>query len=132
MHCLVNAARERYGLPSLSVSAPLQGSAVEKGHDLIRCNEFSHQACSREFTFWIRQSGYMSAPCWRVGENLAWGVDGQGTVGSVFRAWMRSPSHRENILGAFEETGIELRVGALGGLAGVHLWIQHFGSHCGA
>ncbi|HEY6730315.1 MAG TPA: CAP domain-containing protein [Solirubrobacterales bacterium] len=130
MLCLVNEARGRYGLATLSPSAPLRESAVEKGWDLIRCNEFSHTACGREFTFWIKESGYTAAECWRVGENLAWGVDGQGTVGSIFRAWMRSPAHRENILGDFEETGIDLRVDELGGLTGVHIWTQHFGSHC--
>jgi uncharacterized protein YkwD len=130
MLCLVNEAREQYGLPPLTPSPLLQQSAVEKGRDLIRCNEFSHTACGREFSFWIRETGYMSADCWRVGENLAWGVDEQGTVGSIFRAWMRSPTHRENVLGDFEETGIDLRVGQLGGLTGVHVWAQHFGSHC--
>jgi uncharacterized protein YkwD len=132
MLCLIGEARERYGLSPLAQSATLDGSAIEKSGDLLRCNEFSHTACGREFSFWIRESGYMSAECWRVGENLAWGVDGQGTVASIFRAWMRSDAHRENILGDFEETGIDLQVGQLGGLTGVHLWTQHFGSHCGA
>lgn len=132
MLCLIGEARERYGLPPLAQSTPLRQSAVEKGGDLLRCNEFSHTACGREFSYWIRESGYMSAECWRVGENLAWGVDGQGTVTSIFRAWMRSDTHRENILGDFEETGIDLRVDKLGGLTGVHLWTQHFGSHCGS
>lgn len=132
MLCLVSDARERYGLPPLTPSTALGQSAVEKGGDILRCNEFSHTACGREFSFWIRESGYMSAECWRVGENLAWGVDGQGTVEAIFRAWMRSATHRENILGDFEETGIDLRVGQLGGLTGVHLWTQHFGSHCGS
>lgn len=130
MLCLIAKARERYGLPPLAQSQSLRQSAVEKIGDLLRCNEFSHTACGREFSFWIKESGYMSAECWRVGENLAWGVDGQGTVASIFRAWMRSDAHRENILGDFEETGIDLRVGQLGGLNGVHLWTQHFGSHC--
>lgn len=132
MLCLVGEARQRYGLPPLTPSTTLRQTAVEKGADLLRCNEFSHTACGREFSFWIRESGYMSAECWRVGENLAWGVDEQGTVASIFRAWMRSDSHRANILGNFEETGIDLRVGQLGGLTGVHLWTQHFGSHCGS
>jgi uncharacterized protein YkwD len=132
MLCLIGDARERYGLTPLTVSATLDGSAIEKSRDLLRCNEFSHTACGREFSFWIEESGYMSAECWRVGENLAWGVDGQGTVASIFRAWMRSDTHRENILGDFEETGIDLHVGELGGLNGVHLWTQHFGSHCEA
>lgn len=131
MLCLIGDARQRYGLPPLTQSTTLDESAIEKSNDLLRCNEFSHTACGREFTFWIRESGYMDAECWRVGENLAWGVDEQGTVASIFRAWMRSDAHRENILGDFEETGIDLRVGQLGGLTGVHLWTQHFGSHCG-
>ena len=130
MLCLVGEARERYGLPPLAGSETLRQTAVEKGGDLLRCNEFSHTACGRAFTYWIEESGYMSADCWRVGENLAWGVDEEGTVGSIFRAWMRSPAHRANILGDFEETGVDLRVGQLGGLTGVHLWTQHFGSHC--
>jgi uncharacterized protein YkwD len=131
MLCLIGEVRERYGLPPLAQSTTLDGSAIAKSRDLLRCDEFSHTACGKEFAFRIRESGYMSAECWRVGENLAWGVDGQGTVASIFRAWMRSPTHRENILGDFEETGIDLRVGQLGGLNGVHLWTQHFGSHCG-
>lgn len=132
MRCLVDEAREKRGLPALVASPALTGSAVDKGLDLIRCNEFSHTACGREFHYWIEQAGYLSAECWHVGENLAWGVDRQGTVGSVFRAWMHSPSHRENILGDFEEIGIDLRVGELGGLVGVRVWVQHFGSHCGS
>lgn len=132
MLCLIDETRARYGLLSLAQSPVLRQSAVEKGADLLRCNEFSHTACGRGFSFWIDETGYMSAECWRVGENLAWGVDEEGTVGSIFRAWMRSPAHRENILGDFEETGIDLRVGGLGGLTGVHIWTQHFGSHCGS
>jgi uncharacterized protein YkwD len=130
MLCLVNDVRERYGLAPLTASQPLHQSAVEKGGDLISCNEFSHTACGREFAHWIRETGYTAAECWRVGENLAWGVDEQGTVAAIFRAWMRSPTHRENILGDFGEIGIDLRVGPLGGLSGVHIWTQHFGSHC--
>lgn len=132
MLCLVDEARAQRGLPPLSPSTALRQSAVEKGADLLRCNEFSHTACGREFSFWMREGGYMSAECWRVGENLAWGVDEAGTVVSIFRAWMRSDTHRANLLGDFEETGIDLRVGPLGGLTGVHLWTQHFGSHCEA
>jgi uncharacterized protein YkwD len=130
MLCLVGEARERYGLPPLTPSETLRETAVEKGGDLLRCNEFSHTACGRPFTYWIEDSGYTSVECWRVGENLAWGVGEEGTVSSIFRAWMRSPAHRANILGDFEETGIDLRVGQLGGLTGVHLWTQHFGTHC--
>ena len=132
MLCLIGEAREHNGLAPLAPSETLKQTAVEKGADLLTCNEFSHTACGREFSYWIQESGYMSAECWRVGENLAWGVEDEGTVGSIFLAWMHSPTHRANILGDFEETGIDLRVGQLGGLTGVHLWTEHFGSHCGA
>jgi uncharacterized protein YkwD len=130
MLCLVNETRGKYGLPPLAESPPLRQSVIEKGRDLIDCNEFSHTACGREFSYWIRQTGYLAGECWRTGENLAWGVEEQGTVEAILRAWMRSPGHRENILGDFGEIGIDLRVGALGGLSGVHIWVQHFGSHC--
>jgi uncharacterized protein YkwD len=132
MLCLVNQARGSADLPPLGQSQQLRASAADKGADLLRCDEFSHTACGRTFYYWIGETGYMSAPCWRVGENLAWGVEREGTVGSIFRAWMRSPTHRANILGNFEETGIQLRIGTLGGLLGVHLWTEHFGSHCGS
>jgi len=130
MLCLVNETRARWGLPSLAESSLLRQSAAEKSGDLIGCNEFSHTACGREFSHWIRETGYMSPDCWRVGENLAWGVAQQATVGSIFNAWMHSTTHRENILGDFEEIGIDLLVGKMGGLTGVHIWTQHFGSHC--
>jgi uncharacterized protein YkwD len=132
MLCRVNEVRGQYGLPALTESQPLRQSALDKGGDLLDCNEFSHSACGREFSYWIRESGYLTSECWRTGENLAWGVDASGTVDSILRAWMHSPTHRENILGDFEETGLDLRVGTLGGLTGVHLWVQHFGSHCGS
>ena len=132
MLCLVNQARARFELPPLSESPQLRDSAVDKAADLLGCDEFSHTACGRPFYYWFDETGYMSTPCWRVGENLAWGVEEEGTVGAIFRAWMHSPTHRANILGSFDETGIELRVGSLGGLSGVHLWAEHFGSHCGS
>ena len=80
----------------------------------------------------MRADGYLSSQCWRAGENLAWGAEQLGSVRSIFRAWMRSPEHRENILGEFTQIGIDLRTGTLEGLAGTHVWTQHFGSHCEA
>lgn len=130
MLCMTNHARARLGLPPLEESAPLVASATEKGGDILRCDSFSHYACGREFNYWIRASGYLSTQCWRVGENLAWGVRSQGTVGAIFRAWMRSPAHRANLLGSYTEIGINLTTGTLEGDRGVRLWTQHFGTHC--
>jgi uncharacterized protein YkwD len=131
MECMIDFARRQIGLGGLAPVEVLQQSALEKSADILRCDSFSHFACGREFGYWIEASGYTSTPCWRIGENLAWGTGEYGTVRSIFLAWMRSPSHRENILGDYEETGISLRVGTLAGEPSTRVWAQHFGSHCG-
>jgi uncharacterized protein YkwD len=130
MRCMTDFARAQAGLGSLAPVAALDQSASDKAADILRCDSFSHFACGREFTYWMRETGYMSAPCWRVGENLAWGTDELGSVRSVFEAWMRSPGHRANILGDFTEIGIDVRSGALEGRTSTRVWAQHFGSHC--
>jgi uncharacterized protein YkwD len=131
MLCMTNFARESFGENGLEENVTLEQSARDKTHDIIRCDSFSHYACGREFTYWMRAGGYLSTQCWKAGENLAWGADDFGTVKSIFRAWMRSPTHRENILGGqFTQIGIDLQTGTLEGLAGTHVWTQHFGSHC--
>jgi uncharacterized protein YkwD len=132
MLCLTNLARAGVGEPPLERSADLAGSAEEKADDLLACDEFSHYACDREFTYWIREVGYLSADCWRVGENLAWGIGEYGSVRAIFGAWMHSPEHRKNILGDYRQIGIDLEVGSLGSLRGAHVWTQHFGTHCEA
>lgn len=130
MLCMANFARDQLGQAPLEATAALEGSAREKARDILRCDSFSHYACGREFSYWIRASGYLSSPCWRAGENLAWGTGSMGSVRSIFRAWLRSPEHRENILGEYSQTGIDLVTGTLGGIGGTRIWTEHFGSHC--
>jgi len=132
MRCMTDFARTRAGLGPLADSAQLDLSAEDKGTDVLQCDSFSHTACGREFTYWMQQSGYLSEACWHVGENLAWGVGAYGTVRSIFRAWMRSPEHRRNILGDYEAVGLDRQVGELEGQADTVVWTAHFGSHCGA
>lgn len=131
MRCMTDFARARAGLEPLADSAQLDLSATDKGTDVLQCDSFSHTACGREFTYWMRQTGYMSEACWRVGENLAWGVGAYGTVRSIFQAWMRSPEHRQNILGDYEALGLNRQLGELEGQANTVVWTAHFGSHCG-
>ncbi len=132
MRCMIAYARTATGLTGLADDEALEQSAADKANDVIRCDDFSHYACGRDFTHWMREAGYMSSACWRVGENLAWGVGTYGTVRSIFRAWMNSPGHRQNILGDYTQTGISLQVGTLAGEPGTHIWAQHFGTHCDA
>jgi uncharacterized protein YkwD len=130
MRCMVEFARRQAGLGELTDSEALDLSAGEKAGDIFGCDSFSHFACGREFSYWIRETGYMSTPCWHVGENLAWGTGEYGTVRSIFQALMRSPDHRKNILGDYRELGLSVKVGTLGGQAGTRVWTQHFGTQC--
>jgi len=130
MRCMTNFARARAGLRPLGSPRGLAGAAAAKAGDILGCDEFSHEACGREFTFWMERAGYLDASCWRAGENIAWGTGRLGTVRSIFDAWMHSPGHRENILGSYSQIGIGLEVGSLDGYEGAAVWIQEFGSHC--
>jgi uncharacterized protein YkwD len=125
MLCLVNHARTERGLPPLAPVRSLIKAADHKSKDILRCDEFSHEACDREFTHWMSQFGYESCS---AGENIAWGSGGLGTPAAIFKAWMKSPGHRENILGPYEDTGIGLQSGKLEGYGGAHVWTQEFGS----
>ena len=130
MLCLTNYARGQVAEPQLEEAAALEESAREKAQDIFRCDSFSHYACGREFSFWIREAGYLSSECWRVGENLAWGTGEYGTVRSIFRAGLNTPEHREHSVGNDRQIGIDLKTGSLAGKPDTHVWTQHFGSHC--
>lgn len=130
MLCMTNFARANAGLPALAEAAELDSSAADKAEDVLECNDFSHFACGREFTYWIRAAGYIGEGCWHAGENLAWGTGELGSVRAIFRAWMRSPTHRQNIFGDYSQVGIGVLSGNLEGSASAQVWASHFGSHC--
>ncbi|HVW47934.1 MAG TPA: CAP domain-containing protein [Solirubrobacterales bacterium] len=132
MLCLTDYARRHDGLGRLGDAADLDRSAGKKSGDIIRCDNFSHEACGRRFTYWMQRSGYLAARCWRAGENIAWGTGSYATVRSIFLAWLHSPEHRANLLGRYSSIGIALRIGGLEGHREAHVWTQDFGSHCGA
>ena len=125
MLCLVNQARRQRGLTPFAAPASLARAAGRKSGDILRCDEFSHEACGREFTYWIERFGYRFCS---AGENIAYGGGGFATPRSIFSLWMHSSGHRRNILGAYEDIGIGLQVGALEGEGGAHVWTQEFGS----
>jgi uncharacterized protein YkwD len=127
MLCLVDNARRARGLPVLVADDALARAADHKSADILRCDEFSHEACGREFAYWIERLGFGGCAS---AENIAWGSGRLGGARSIFHSWMRSPDHRENILGPYEEIGIGLRGGRLDGYAGAHVWTQDFGGAC--
>lgn len=125
--CLVNQARKQRGLDPFATPPSLARSAARKSADILRCDEFSHEACGREFTYWIKRSGYGGCG-W--GENIAYGSGSFATPKSIFRSWMNSSGHRRNILGSYDDIGIGLQVGELEGEGGAHVWTQQFGRDC--
>jgi uncharacterized protein YkwD len=127
MLCLVNQVRTNRGLEPLIAPSSLARSAARKSADILRCDQFSHEACGREFTYWIERSGYGGCG-W--GENIAYGTGSFATPRSIFRGWMNSSGHRRNILGSYDDIGIGLQVGNLDGQGGAHVWTQQFGSRC--
>lgn len=127
MLCLVNRAREGRGLEPLAAPASLARAAARKSADILRCDEFSHEACGREFTYWSERVGYRGC---REGENIAYGSGAYAPPGSIFQMWMRSSGHRRNILGPYDDVGIGLQIGKLEGNGGAHVWTQEFGQRC--
>ena len=131
MRCMTNYARRHARRGRLLDSSKLDASARMKSRDIVRCDSFSHYACGRDFTYWMKRVGYLRASCWRAGENIAWGSGSYGSVRSIFGAWMHSGPHRENILSpGYESFGVGLDVGGLGRYRDAHVWVQHFGEHC--
>ncbi|HST69598.1 MAG TPA: CAP domain-containing protein [Solirubrobacterales bacterium] len=127
MLCLVNQARRQRGLAPFAAPGSLAQAAARKSADILRCDQFSHEACGREFTYWIERTGYGGCG-WA--ENIAYGTGSFATPRSIFRGWMNSSGHRRNILGSYDDIGIGLQVGNLAGTGGAHVWTQQFGSRC--
>lgn len=130
MRCLINYARARSGLKRLKKSAQLNRSAKNKSRDIMRCGAFDHNACGRDFTFWMKRVGY-ARRCWAGAENIAWGQYRLGSPRKIFVAWLRSPGHRANMLSrGFNAFGVGLRSGKFQGHRGARVWTTHFGRRC--
>ncbi len=110
MLCLVNRARERFGLPRLRSNRDLRRSAIGHSNDMVRHHHFSHSG-SRGSTLLGRvgRTGYLTgAGFYFVGENIGGGPGRRyGSAIQVFRSWMHSPPHRANILDRrFRDAGV--------------------------
>ena len=129
MKCLINYARSHAGAGHVSSDNSLEKAAGRKAGDVMQCG-FSHTACGRPADIYARRYGYMSAPSWSWGENLAWGRGGLGTARSILKAWLNSPPHRETMLnGSFEHFGLGLKRGSFSGHANAAVWVLELGCH---
>jgi uncharacterized protein YkwD len=124
---LTNSDRAKENLGTLSTSALLIEAAKRKAEDMSKYSYFAHNS-PRGITpwHWFDEVGYTFV---YAGENLA--VDFNETA-AVERAWMRSPTHRENILNKnFTEIGIATADGVLDGKPTIFV-VQMFGKPAAA
>ena len=125
---LTNEQREENGLKPLKYNDQLSQAAKEKAQDMIAKNYWAHFAPDGSTTPWsfILKSGYKYE---YAGENLAKNFmfsDG------VVTAWMKSPSHRENMLRPeYTDVGYAIANGSLNGEE-TTLVVQMFGKPLGS
>jgi uncharacterized protein YkwD len=100
----INSVRAKAGCGPLTLSKPLMAVAEGHARNMAEDDFFGHRdRGGKGFPARIRAQGY------RLGlaaENIA---AGQTTPEQVVQSWVKSPSHRRNILNCrFRETGIAL------------------------
>ncbi len=119
---LTNQERAKKGLPELKLNSVLSASAQAKAADMFAKNYWAHNAPDGTNPwFFFKQAGYQYQV---AGENLA--KDFYDTE-SMVTAWMKSPTHRDNILHTkYQEIGIAVVNGRLSGMD-TTLVVQHFG-----
>ena len=108
--CLVNAERAARGLVPVRRAAALEVAAQRHAADMVTRRYFAHVSPSGgTVDTRARRAGYLTAPCWAVGEDLGWAAPEAASAEAVVAAWMASPKHRSVILDVeFRDAGIGL------------------------
>jgi len=113
----INQVRAQNHLPALKGASLLTTAATKHANNLAIVGAFRHEFRKNgswvTFGTWIRW--YWPGPgysAWTAGENLAWGAPDISPAQTV-TAWMNSPGHRANLLGAWTSVGVSIvHVGA--------------------
>ena len=108
--CLVNGERAARGLVAVERDDALGTAARRHAADMVARRYFAHVSpTGGTVDKRARRAGYLTAPCWVVGEDLGWAPGDAATPQAVVDAWMDSPSHRAVILDpSFRDVGIGL------------------------
>jgi len=120
---LTNTARVEDNLPDLTVSPVLTEGAQDKANDMAAKGYFSHITPSGQLPwYWFKLVGYNYE---YAGENLAVNfTDSQ----ALMTAWLNSPAHRANILGAnYTQIGMGMATGTYQGQSAIFV-VQFFGT----
>ena len=120
---LTNIERQKLGLAPLKLNSTLTESARLKAEDMFANDYWAHTSPAGKSPWdFFKAVGYNYSV---AGENLA--KDFYDTE-SMMRAWMKSPTHKANIVnGKYREIGIGVVNGILGGLK-TTLVVEHFAS----
>lgn len=120
---LSNKIREVKEIAPLTWNEKLAKAARQKAQDLSDNNYFSHTSpAGKNFSRWISEANYDYQI---IGENLAAGFT---TNREVMKAWMDSPSHKENIMNTkYREVGVAVLEGELNGVKQIII-VQIFGT----
>ena len=113
---LVNDYRSQQGLPGL---VALDESSVQAaGHNdhMIETKEVCHENFARRY-----QALVSSVQAKAVSENVAYGYR---TAEAVVAAWIKSDSHRENMLGNHTHFGISVREGQDGNFYFTNIFLR--------
>lgn len=119
---LANEDREANALGALQVNPKLVAAAQAKANDMAAKGYFAHKTPEGlDSWHWFRESGYDYA---YAGENLAVNFSESA---DVQKAWMASPTHRENVLNdRYSEIGIATAAGTYNGKPAIFA-VQMFG-----
>jgi len=114
--CVLNDERAGRGIAPLGSDAVLERAAKAYSATMIRQGFFAHVSPAGQ-QLEQRLAPYVSgAQTWDIGENLAWGEESLATPRAIVGGWMRSATHRANILNAsFSEIGIGIVNGSPAG-----------------
>lgn len=119
---LTNKERESYNLSILKHNSTLDLAAQKKVNDMLADNYFAHTSPTGVKPWqWFKEAGYNYT---FAGENLAMNfVEAEDAL----KAWMDSPSHRDNIISPnYEDIGVAVAVGVINGQE-TTLVVQLFG-----
>jgi uncharacterized protein YkwD len=120
-----NRERGKYDLNPLSLSSSLINSATKKAEAMLESNCWDHYCPLPPGVSpwkWFADVDYKYE---HAGENLAEGFRDNETV---MKAWMNSPTHRDNVLkNSFEEIGIGFAAGEYQNKSMNTIIVVHFG-----
>ena len=124
---LTNKMRQENGLAPIQLDSKLTAAAAQKASDMFARDYWSHVSpVGTQPWYFITNAGYSYR---YAGENLARDF---ADSDSIVKAWMASPTHRENLLSSrYQDMGLAIVDGKLGGRE-TTLVVQMFGTKLGA